>query len=265
LKTILVISDLHINSTVALCKPSVELDDGQEVKISKGQRWLWNNWQDLLSRADQARPDILIVNGDAVEGDTKNRSYQIITRNKATALGIAADILDPLCKIVGSTYFIRGTGAHSGKSANIEEELAKDMNGVRSKETGAYSHWALNLDVEGVRINIAHHTTMSGIPWGRKKAAMTLSERILFDSAQNEELHPHLAIRGHVHRWADSYDAYPVRSLILPCWSLATEYVHRISPDALAECGAAIIRVSAGKYEIEKINYRPKGRVWQKI
>jgi hypothetical protein len=43
-KKILVISDTHINSTVALCKPSVQLDDGQEVKISRAQRWFWENW-----------------------------------------------------------------------------------------------------------------------------------------------------------------------------------------------------------------------------
>jgi hypothetical protein len=265
LKTIVVISDLHINSAVALCKPSVELDDGQEVKISKGQRWLWNNWLDFLERVEKAEPDTLVVNGDAVEGDTKNRSYQVLTKNRSSAIRFAADVLDPLCKMVGASYFVRGTAAHGGKSANIEEDLAKDLGGMRSKETGAYSHWSLNFDVEGVRINFAHHTSMSGIPWGRKKAAMILSERLLFESAQNGELAPHLAVRGHVHRWADSYDAYPIRSLILPCWQLATEYIHRINPDSLAECGGVLIRCSAGNYEIEKIDYKPKARTWQKI
>jgi 3',5'-cyclic AMP phosphodiesterase CpdA len=65
LKKILVISDTHINSTVSLCKPSVNLDDGQEVKITNAQKWFWDNYLDLLEKVDSYKPDILIVNGDA--------------------------------------------------------------------------------------------------------------------------------------------------------------------------------------------------------
>ena len=263
MKKILVISDLHINSTVALMPPIVYLDDGQEVKQNKGQKWLWNNWLDLLEKVDTIKPDILIVNGDAVEGDTKNRSYQVITRNKTTAVGYAADVLDPLVKSIPSTFFIRGTAAHSGKSGCIEEDLAKDLGAERIGKN--YAHWSLNLDVEGVRISVAHHTNMSGLPWTKSNAANSLAAKIQFQYAQDGEKPPELAIRGHVHRWGDSHDAYRVRALVLPCWTLATEYIHKISPDTLAECGAAVIECSAGHYEITKIDYKPKARTWLKI
>lgn len=263
MKTILDISDLHINSTVALIPPIVYLDDGQEIRQNKGQKWLWNNWLDLLEKIEIIKPDILIVNGDAVEGDTKNRSYQVITRNKTTAVGYAAEVLDPLVKMIPTVFFVRGTGAHSGKSGCIEEDLAKDLSGVKDGKN--HSHWSLNLDVDGVRISVAHHTSMGGLPWTRHNAPIRLAAKIMFDYATAKERPPDLALRGHVHQWGDSYDAYPVRALITPAWTLATEYVHKIAPDALAECGAAIIRCSSGKYEIDKIDYKPKGRVWQKI
>jgi len=36
-----VVADTHPNSTVGLCPPEVELDDGGTYHASKAQRWLW--------------------------------------------------------------------------------------------------------------------------------------------------------------------------------------------------------------------------------
>jgi hypothetical protein len=42
-----VVSDLHLNSTVALCPPEgVTLDDGGTSEPSRLQRWLWDCWED---------------------------------------------------------------------------------------------------------------------------------------------------------------------------------------------------------------------------
>lgn len=264
MKKILVISDTHINSTVALCKPSVYLDDGQEIKITKAQRWFWDNWLDLLDRVDRLKPDYLIVNGDALEGDSKDRSYQVFTRNPATIVRIASETLELLVSKVPAVYFVKGTVAHGGKSGNLEELLAKDFdNSVKSGNN--YSHWSLNLIADGVRITVAHHTNMGGLPWTRGNAAPALAARVMFQYTQDKEQPPDIVFRGHVHRWGDSYDAYRTRAIVTPCWSLATEHTQKIAPDTLPECGAVFISCDAGKYEIEKIKYIPKGRVWQKI
>jgi 3',5'-cyclic AMP phosphodiesterase CpdA len=263
LKTIAVIGDPHSNSTVGLCKPSINLDDGGTYQISKGQRWLWGNWLDFLERVEQAKPDIIVFNGDTVEGDAKGRSYQVITRNKTNAISIAADTLDPLCQLAPIRYFIRGTAAHGGKSGNIEEDLAKDLGGV--KVGASYSHWELHLNIENVLVHIAHHTSMSGIPWRRKDAANILASRIVMEYALNKERPPDLAIRNHVHRFADSNSTYPTRAVILGAWQLATEFTHKISPDSLSEIGGGIFHFSAGTFDYEKIEYKPKGRTWTKI
>lgn len=256
-------SDLHIASTVALCKPSVDLDDGGTYQISRGQRWLWGNWLDFLERIEAAKPDIIIFNGDTVEGDTKSRSYQLVTRNKTTALRIAAETLDPLCQLAPIRYFVRGTAAHGGKSGCLEESLAEDLGGV--KIGSVYSHWELHLNVENVLVHLAHHTSMSGIPWMEPNAANTLAARVIMNYAMNKERPPDLAIRGHVHRFADSHDNYPTRAVILGAWQMATEFTHKIAPDKLSEIGGGIFRFSAGNFEYEKIEYKPKGRTWQKI
>jgi 3',5'-cyclic AMP phosphodiesterase CpdA len=263
-KTILAISDLHINSTVALCKPGVFLDDGQEVKISRAQHWFWDNFLDLIEKVDKYKPDVLIINGDALEGDTKNRSNQLITRNTTTIVNIASETLEPLINKVPAVYFVRGTGAHGGKSGCLEESLAKDFdNSVKIGNN--LSHWSLNLIADGMRISAAHHTTMGGLPWTKANAANSMAAKIMFQYAQDGEKVPDLAIRGHVHRWGDSGSNYRTRALILPCWSLATEHTHKIAPDSLPECGAAFIMCDSGKLEVDKIDYKPKGRSWVKI
>jgi hypothetical protein len=248
---------------VALCKPSIILDDGQEVKISKAQHWFWDNYLDLLERVDRIKPDILLINGDALEGDAKDRSYQIITRNPASIVRIGAETLEPLVQKVPAVYFVRGTGAHGGKSGFLEEDLAHDLGAVKIGNN--QSHWSLNIIVDGVRISSSHHTNMGGLPWTKPNAGNQLAAKIQFQYSQDGEKVPDLAIRGHVHRWADSYDNYRTRALVLPCWTLATEHTHKIAPDTLPECGAAFILCDRGKFEIDKVDYKPKGRVWVKL
>ena len=98
MKTLLIASDLHSNSTVGLCKPVVKLDDGDQVHAGTARRWLWQTWQDILKTAKAKRRGDLyaILNGDAVELDTKNRSLQLITRNQEEAISNAVDTLEPL-------------------------------------------------------------------------------------------------------------------------------------------------------------------------
>jgi hypothetical protein len=80
--SILILSDLHIGSTVALCKPSNQLDDGGTYLASTGQHWLHRCWEDMTERVwRNRRGDLyIVVNGDAVEGDLKRRSAQLISR-----------------------------------------------------------------------------------------------------------------------------------------------------------------------------------------
>jgi hypothetical protein len=209
-----------------------------------------------------------ICNGDAVEGDIKNRSYQIHTKNQATIVDMADRTLAPLVNELDLIYFVRGTGsAHTGTSGYIEELLAKnyDNTAPSNKKAGVYSHWSLLLQVEQIKIDVAHHTSMGNLPWTQRNYANAQAAKILFDSAEFGEPVPDLVFRSHVHRWADSYDAFAKpRCIILPAWTSATEHTHRIKPNAIAEIGAVITYIDGDKYEVEKIKYKPEGRKWVK-
>lgn len=96
---IIAFGDTHINSTVALCTPKVQLDDGGTYHASRGQRWLWDMWLEYIAWAKDMTDGYkraVLINGDLAELDTKRRSNQIITANKATIQATIRDVLDPL-------------------------------------------------------------------------------------------------------------------------------------------------------------------------
>src|SRR3990170_2975099 len=155
-----VVSDTHINSSVGLSPLSVNLDDGGTYHASKGQRWLWHNWLDFWQSVGECvtkhtqgkdKPNVWTVfNGDLVEGDGKNRSHQLITHNDTTAMRIALDAIQPALEASERVFVIRGTAAHVGLSASLEEKIAIDIEAVKCKETDTYSWWTLLLDCDGV-------------------------------------------------------------------------------------------------------------------
>jgi hypothetical protein len=78
--------DMHVGSTVALCPPRVELDDGGTYHASKAHRWIWDRWQEFWAEAQrwQERHDAEVVSlclGEIVD-DLKHPSTQLWSRNK---------------------------------------------------------------------------------------------------------------------------------------------------------------------------------------
>lgn len=224
-----VFADLHINSTLGLCAPQVSLDDGGTYQASKRQRVLYEYYLDALDIVRRAPgTKIGVFNGDIVEGDTKNRSYQVITRNPANILSIAIDLLEPLVSLFDRVYWVRGTAAHTGKSSTLEESLAADWDNTVPGDSCS-SHYHLRRVISGVYFDICHHGKMSTqyrlkANWGNAKAADTPQ-----DYANLGMRPPDILVRSHVHRYSSSGDNFRVRAVTTPCFQLATEFIYRIA------------------------------------
>jgi hypothetical protein len=246
------------------------LDDGGQYFPSRGQRWLWDGWLEFIDMArdlSQSYKTLALFVGDLGELDTKRRTNQIITANKATIMGMINDVVDPIADWVDGMYFIRGTPAHVGKSSWLEEEIAGDYDNAVHAAKGIHSHYQVRLVTDGVRIEAAHHASMGSLARTEKNAA----NQIAFDtmSAYAFELHqplPDLVFRAHNHRWADSYDNYETRAICLPCWSMAPEYIFRIGKyNTKADVGAVVVLIENGNYEVHKYKLKPqKDNVWVK-
>ena len=267
---LIVASDLHVNSTVALCPPSVNLDDGGTYNANPAQRWLWSCWLDawgkLAEIAKRCSRVVLVLNGDLGELDTKRRSNQMVTPNKATVQAMIAEVLDPALKVAQDVYVIRGTQAHVGKSAWLEEAIAADIGAKPDKARGTASHWHLQGKLGALRIDIAHHASMGATPWARAYAAQALAARIMWAYRVERDVPaPQLVVRSHNHKYATSGDNYPAQVFYTPCWSLITEYGYRSgrendSPDI----GLLAFEIDNEKYGVYKMIYKPTSdkRVW---
>jgi len=245
---------------VGLCPPTVNLDDGGTYRSSKTQRWLWSCWLDFCEKVNRLPGrKVALLNGDIGELDTKRRSYQIVTPNKATILDMALNTLMPLLEVVNDVVVVRGTLAHVGKSAWLEEAIARDLDNAITPngDSAPFSHWHVRRVVSGVRFDIAHHATMGRLHNTEKNAANKIAVGTLYRyKVDMEQQAPDVVIRSHNHRYASSGDNYPLFAICSPCWTTATEFVYRVSQEnTLASIGGLAFVCYDGEYQYHKYLY----------
>ncbi len=270
---VIVISDTHVNSTVALCPPEFVGTEGNKITANQPQLVLWKHWENLISIVDRLRREkwriILIHLGDIAEFDEKQRSFQLmrIAPNEITEM--ATKTLEPLVRLSDRQLFIKGTIAHTGKGGVGDADIAGSYENVIPCGISPLHEFA-KIEIEGVPFDLGHTSTMGALPWTRQTAAINLMNRVLHEYMLLGQRMPAIILRGHNHRWACT----PPRAFrgrdakLMPGWSLATEYINSKNPGAVGEIGAVIYTCANGKWDCREIDYPIKeGRTaeWIKI
>lgn len=270
---IAVVNDIHAGGTTALCPDTIHLDDGGEYSASKAQRWLFqcfgNYWQQIRQKREQLDAELyVVVNGDLVEGD-HHRTTQILSGNpnaQAAAWTACAHVFLDLKP--DRIAIIRGTGAHAGVSASAEERIADGLRRdkrpiVSDPETGAASWWHWRPEIQGVRLDFAHHGRMGRLPRTRGSQLVLYAWDITDEHVQSGHPIPHLAFRAHNHKKGDSGSAAPVRVVATGAWQFATEHVHKVAADSLADVGGAYVVIENGEYDVRQVTFNPERPVWR--
>jgi hypothetical protein len=268
LKTLLIVSDTHSNSTVGLAKPLLQLDDGDQIHASTARRWLFHTFEDILKQAKEKQRGELygVINGDAVELDAKSRTLQLISKNQEEAISMACEVFEPFFQMCKGVYVMRGTEAHVGQSAQAEEAFAQNFdNTIKSEETGNYSRYFLPLVFDGVRMDICHHPRGggSGRPMNSQGGIDRIASDTLFGYANEGEPVPDVVIRSHLHAYRDSHNAFKTRAIITPAMSLLTSYTHRIGINVSQPVGAILIYADKGRYHVEPLTYPVRKPQWE--
>lgn len=271
--------DLHINSTTAVCVPEFERDDGDTRLNSRLQNLLWNGWVDAwkqVTKRAKGREVVTIIGGEIADEMWKHPSYQYITHNTDDIRRLALDTLDPLIQASDTLIVLRGTEAHSGINANLDEgiarEIAETYDGIKIVRDGRnYSHWYLKIYIGGRLFDLAHHVNMGTSRRTERNAANQLSADLQMDyvrkwaddRSKRFEL-PDFALRGHVHRYADSAGNFPIRSIICPAWQMINAYGHRISASAQkSDIGLVVIEPATKR--VDWIKYAAKAETVKHI
>lgn len=258
-----IVGDLHVNSTVALCHPYVQLDDGGYRRASKYQMWMWRRWESFWKEINLVREKVngkltIMLNGELAD-DNVHKTTQLISKNPADQAYIALKTLGPMLDIMhddDELVVLRGTEAHVGPSACMDEMIAADLGAkpsFQTEERTVFSWWRFVGSFNGTVIDIAHHPgTHHKYSHTKGGDAIRLAAETSAQYARRRVPPPHLTIRGHNHKDADSFDNQPTRGIIMPSWQLSTAFGHRIGGGWLKTGGLYVICAKGYKPKVVK-------------
>lgn len=254
-KTSLVdVSDLHINSSVALRPPLITLEDSGLDSASRSQCWLWECWLDFCNQVDRISGRVVaILNGDIGDLDAKGRTYQTVSENPADILKLVDKTLEPLISVVDAVIVVRGTPAHAGKTCWLEEAIAAALPSDKliPQSEDIKSFWHFQGMVGDLRIDAAHHASMGRLPWTKANSINQLAFRAIhYYKAELGLPPPDYVFRAHNHMYGDSGGNFrETKAIYTPSWSLLTEYGYRRGFELqLADIGGVIVEDGRDRY-----------------
>lgn len=170
-KNVMVISDLHCGHKVGLTPPSRHQIVNKkapkaEKKLQETREKLWSLFHKEVKK--RPTPDILIVNGDCIEGDgRRSGGTELITTDPLEQADMAAECIKfTKAPMVYMTY---GTPSHTGMCTDYENSVVNEVKHAKHVESVIIkSH--LYLDVNGCIFDCKHKVGSSGIPHGRHTA-----------------------------------------------------------------------------------------------
>lgn len=156
---LVVVSDLHVGSTVGLLYPGFITAEGNKVEQNKIQKWLWAAWKDLWEDWLPARIGkskfAVVINGDLVEG-LHHHTTQVISPDFGDHIRAAQQCLVPISKLKPASIFVtEGTESHT---RNSETTLGEIIGAEKDPNTERYAFPRLDLEICGTRCCFFHHT-----------------------------------------------------------------------------------------------------------
>lgn len=253
---VVVVGDLHANSSAGLMPPAFTLDDGNVITPNASQAWLWARWLEFWQTAAQYEIEAVIVNGDAPQG-INARDAQTLTVNESDQVRMALATLEPLQKLQQArkfpVYATRGTGFHSGGAGSREETIWREFGAV-ADDAGRRARWALWLNWRGKIIHATHHVS-TGYVYPHT-ALMREMRGFAEKSATAGYPLPDVDVRSHVHR-CHSLEHGGRWMVTAPAWQMQNEFGYRVAPASVSDIGGLILWLDErNDVQLRKLLYR---------
>jgi hypothetical protein len=238
-KCVLVVSDLHCGSIFGMMPPGFIGKAGAVINQNPGQKYLWECWEHLAARVKETPIAAVVVNGDVIDGRQEaQRGTEMALPLQGDQVRAAEVCLKHLKESTGAAewFFTQGTEYHDHKAGEAVEGVAEALGArqYRGAGTGEYSREVLDLEIEGVVINVAHGISCSG---GLYRTTAPDREAVWSALAGKEGKLPKAdaLIRSHAHYF--THVEHPTKhAVVCPCWQLQTRFmrknsVYRMVPD----------------------------------
>lgn len=236
---VLVLSDLHVGSTVGLMPPNFETVEGNKIEQNSLQRFLWASWQAMLrwAEAETAGANYaVVINGDLIEGD-HHGTKQIWSKDTSDHVAAAAELLQPVLARASHFFIVQGTESHTN---NHEVSIGKILRAQTNPDTGLPAFSRLHLTVHGCRCAFSHHIGTATRSWTKATALAAALAEERTQAIKNGEAVPQVVVRSHRHTF-DSYTDGRGLAVVTPPWQMLTRFGHKVVPDARCQPGAVLL------------------------
>lgn len=123
--------DFHCGSSLGLQPPVVRLDDGQVLRHSRYQAFIWRCWMAFWKeiaeeKARRGAPVVFFANGELCDNNW-HKTVQMSSRNLADLMKLALQAFVPARRVADDIIVLRGTEAHSGSGGALDELMAERL------------------------------------------------------------------------------------------------------------------------------------------
>ena len=262
IRKVLVISDTHCGSSVALMPPGFVTDNGNEIKPNAIQEWLWQCWVHMIEEwvPEQTGTDpwALVINGDLVEG-IHHHTTEIISSDFGDHLEIARlcyDLFNQIPNPPAKIFITIGTEVHT---RNCETRIGRAIGAQKDISTGRYAFQRLDLRVNGTHCAFRHHIGTTARPYlEASQLSIHLGVEQL-SAAKNDLPIPKVLGCAHRHKHGMFRDSSGMCFVTGP-WQFLTRFGYKVVPAELCKPSAVmLIFEDEGKLPIDaEIIYEPK-------
>lgn len=239
-KLCVVLSDLHVGSTVGLWPPGFVANEGFAIGQNPFQSLLWQHWVDCttkwIPRVVGDDEFDLVLNGDLVDG-IHHRTLQVMSADVADQTAAVLEVLRPLTDRAAALYLTKGTECHT---RNDELRIGKELGARRDPSTGHHAWDRLELEFGKIVIAASHHTPTTSRPYlEASQHSIQLGAEIM-ERARNGKKIPRIILRAHRHLpgiWNDGR----LISVTTGAWQGLTRYGRKVVPHAVPAPSCAVL------------------------
>ena len=263
-KFLLLLSDTHIGSNVALWPEHFKSQTGHELPQSVFQKWLYECWGDMQEWAkttisdicDTDEPELFTVfNGDVIEG-IHHKTIEIMSPNKDDQYTAAVQLLEPIRELSDKMFMVKGTECHT---QNAESTIGDILKCEVNPDTGHAAFDHLKLDVNGCIMDFAHHTSATTRPYLEASIHGIQMGVAVMEAHRNGQAVPHVVCRAHRHRHGIFKDGNSISAITGP-WQGLTRHGRKVVPAAVCNPSVVLFEFKEGQLlpETHEMVYVPK-------
>jgi hypothetical protein len=244
----LVVGDTHCGSIYGLAKPGLKLSDDSELGLNPGQEHLWKCWQHMVGATKEIGFDFVVHMGDAIDGKQPRQKatelcLPLIKDQKALAVECLSLIKE--ARPEAAWYFIAGTEYHDGDACEALDDIAERCGAIQyyGAGTGRYSREVLDLNIENVVLNFAHHVG-GATGFYRTTPIDREAQWSAFAGKDGKVPRADSIHRAHLHHFVH-IEHESKHGFIGPCWQLPTRFMrHRSAYRMMPSIGSYIVEIN---------------------